>query len=94
MIDVLCVTNDGSVPTKETALPFIPSNNENGGRASIVWFTQASIMQSAELPTNTVSEANELNRNAKKTGAAQIPTSYDAHKAMQDGAFPFNSGRT
>ena len=91
MIDILCVTNDGSFPTKETALPFIPSSDENGGRGSIVWFTQASIMQSAELPTDTVSEAKRLNREAKKTGTPQIVTSYDAHKAMQDGAFPFNS---
>lgn len=89
--DILCVTNDGSFPTKETALPFVPSSVENGGRGSIVWFTQASIMQSAELPTNTISEANQLNKEAKKTGAPQICTSYDAYKAMQDGAFPFNS---
>lgn len=85
------MTKDGSRPTKENSIPFCPSNEANGGRGSIVWFTQASMLQSGELPTDTVSQAKELNKKAKRRGAALIDTAYDAQKALENGMFTFNA---
>ena len=66
-----------SPPPGEAAASLIPSSNENSGRGCIVWFTQASMMQSAELVrTNTINEAHRM-------GAAQIKTTYDARQVMK-----------
>ena len=60
LLDILVITQDGSRPTKENAIPFRPSSDENGGRGSIVWFTQASMLQSGELPTDTMKQAKDM----------------------------------
>lgn len=88
--DVLVYTKDGSPPTRENAIPLRESNTENGGRGSMVWFTQASMLVSAELPTDSIKQANNLNKQ-QKSGEPLIPTTFNAVKALEDGFFPCNT---
>lgn len=89
-VDVLVVTKDGSPPTPENAIPFCASNSQNGGRGSMVWFTQASMLISAELPTDSIKQADQLNQEASAKGGATISTTYDAASAMKEGFFPYD----
>ncbi|KAI0079206.1 hypothetical protein K474DRAFT_1705869, partial [Panus rudis PR-1116 ss-1] len=58
------------------------NNTPAGGQASMVWFTQASILQSANLPddVHTVDEAKKKNYVA----------TYDVEKALREGIFPIH----
>jgi hypothetical protein len=55
----MVTTDDGSVPTKETARPLEVNEaawTRGDGRGSMVWFNQASMFQTAELKMPTVKE--------------------------------------
>jgi hypothetical protein len=55
----MVTTEDGSVPTKETARPLGVNEaawTRGDGRGSMVWFNQASMFQTAELGIPTVKE--------------------------------------
>ena len=67
------------------------SSTENGGRGSIVWFTQASMLMSGELPTDSLKDARKLNEVAQAEGRPLIPTSYDAPEALKTGFFPYDA---
>ncbi len=46
---------------------------------------------SAELPTDSVKQADKLNEKALLTGAPLIDTTYDAAQALKDGLFPYDT---
>lgn len=92
-IDVLLVTKDGEYPTKDNTASLKEGNNLQGGRGSIVWFTQASMLMSAELPTDTKREAEELEKKLQKANPRDTPyinTTFDAAAALEEGYFPYN----
>lgn len=65
------------------------------GRGSMVWFTQASMMMSAQLPTDTMAEAKRQLKEFKKSHPDQPPPfsiSVDVEGRLKDGVFPINSG--
>ncbi|KAI0085346.1 hypothetical protein BDY19DRAFT_996879 [Irpex rosettiformis] len=88
--DVLMVTKDGSFPTRENTIPFRESSRENGGRGSIVRFTQASMFISAELPADSIKQAEQLNAEAHSRGVPLINTFFDDAQALREGFFPYN----
>ena len=46
---------------------------------------------SAEMPTDTIKQANALNKLAKENGKPLIDTTYDATSALAQGFFPYNT---
>ncbi|KAI0083089.1 hypothetical protein BDY19DRAFT_998859 [Irpex rosettiformis] len=89
--EVLKVTEDGSHPTPESARPFKENNSSRGGRGSMVWFTQASMLMSARLPTATKREAEELEKELQKQYPSKVPhfsTTFDVAQALADDLFP------
>ena len=59
-----------------------------------MWFTQASMLMSAELPTDTLKEAERLNEAARAEGRPLIPTTFDAREALKGGFFPYDAPPT
>ena len=45
---------------------------------------------SAEMPTDTIKQANALNKIAKVNGAPTIETTYNAVGALEGGFFPYD----
>lgn len=81
----------GELPTPDNAVPFGQDNTLEGGRASMVWFTQATMLQSAELSTDTVKEMRALEAKAKKERTTLNASSkYNVEVALAEGMFPFN----
>lgn len=56
----------------------------------MVWFTQASMLISAELPTDSIKQAEALNEEASATGGALIDTTFNAAGALKEGFFPYD----
>ncbi|KAI0075584.1 hypothetical protein K474DRAFT_1676236, partial [Panus rudis PR-1116 ss-1] len=89
-------TSGGELPTKETLRPLSCENSEEGGRASMVWFTQASILQSADLPegVHTMAQAEEMEKAAQQANPRPEPyyvVNYDVADALARGLFPVRS---
>lgn len=84
------VTTDGSPPTKENLMPIRESSMKNGGRGSIVWFTQASMLISAELPVPSISKARDANKAAIQEGKPLIDLTFNAEEALKQGFFPYD----
>ena len=94
LLDVLKVTSDGSHPTPENVRPLNETNSPKGGRGSMVWFTQATMLMSAQLPTATKREADEMERKLQEQYPSKIPhfsTSFDVAQALADNFFPVNA---
>ncbi|KAI0089958.1 hypothetical protein BDY19DRAFT_992900 [Irpex rosettiformis] len=92
--DVLRVTEDGKYPTPENVRPLNQSNGPKGGRGSMVWFTQATMLMSAGLPTATKREADELERMMQKEFPSDVPhfsSNFDVAQALADNFFPVNT---
>lgn len=86
-------TNTAERPTPETSTPLHVGNGLRGGRGSIVWFTQASMLQSAELPFCTVKETREAETEMQQQRESKLPyytTTYDVAAALADNYFPSN----
>lgn len=57
----------------------------------MVWFTQATMLQSAELSADTVKEMRVLEAKAKAEGTPLKGSSeYNVGVALAEGIFPFN----
>ncbi|KAI0080985.1 hypothetical protein K474DRAFT_1704272 [Panus rudis PR-1116 ss-1] len=89
-------TKNDQPPTKEFLKPLGCDNSEEGGRASIVWFTQASMLQSADLPqgVHTMGQARDLEKEAQRRAPRAEPyyvTTYDAADALSKGIFPLKT---
>ena len=81
-------------PNPETATPLTEGNTAHQGRGSIVWFTQASMLQSTELPFCTVKETKEAEAEMQRQRPSEVPyftTKYDVAAALADGYFPPNA---
>lgn len=86
-IDLLVVTEDGSYPTRTNTKPL------GHGHGSMVWFTQSSMILSAQLPTDTMAEAKTKEREWQKqypNQPASFSTKVDVNKHLEEGVFPFN----
>ncbi|KAI0076225.1 hypothetical protein K474DRAFT_1708400 [Panus rudis PR-1116 ss-1] len=89
-------TQGDEPPTKENLKPLSCDNSAEGGRASIVWFTQASMLQSADLPegVHTMGQAKAMEKAAQSQAPRTEPyyvTSYNAAEALANGIFPLKS---
>ena len=60
------ITPDGSEPTITNSSSLSSQNTPKGGRGSMVWFSQASMIQTAEMPFTTVKEVKEKEREAQR----------------------------
>ncbi|THH28035.1 hypothetical protein EUX98_g6147 [Antrodiella citrinella] len=89
--DLHFVTTDHSeIPTPENSKPM----EEGGARSSMVWFTQASVLQSAALHYNTVKETKRKEKEAQgrqKRATPYYATSYNAAAALAANYFPVQS---
>ncbi|KAI0072893.1 hypothetical protein K474DRAFT_1700686 [Panus rudis PR-1116 ss-1] len=90
-------TEHGEKPSPETLKPLSCENSEEGGRGSMVWFTQATMLQSADLPdgVHKMGQLKELAKAAKGHNPHQESkySTYDAGDAFAKGIFPIkNSG--
>ncbi|KAI0072403.1 hypothetical protein K474DRAFT_1678701, partial [Panus rudis PR-1116 ss-1] len=100
-LDKLCFyfTQGNEPPTKEFLKPLSVDNSEEGGRASIVWFTQATMLQSAHLPEgiHTMDQANQMEKAAQRAQPRAEPyytATFDAADALAKGIFPFKTDPT
>ncbi|KAI0072119.1 hypothetical protein K474DRAFT_452056 [Panus rudis PR-1116 ss-1] len=89
-------TTGPGLPTKETLKSLSCENSEEGGRASMVWFTQATILQSADLPdgVHTVGQAKDMEKTAQREAPRAEPyytATYDVADALARGLFPVKS---
>lgn len=85
-------TSDGSFPTPENSVPLHQGNTLDGGRGSMVWFTQATMLMTAELPVATMKEAEELEKKLQQERPRAEPyinTSYNVQEALQRGIYPY-----
>jgi hypothetical protein len=87
---VVRTTND-EFPTPENSVEVTHEVSSQGGmRGSIVWFTQASLIQSAELPFGSISEVREAERKWQRKAPRDTPyfhTHYNVSEALENGIF-------
>ena len=60
----------------------------------MVWFTQATMLMSANLPTATKHEAEELEKELQRQCPSKVPhlcTHFDVAQALDDNLFPVNT---
>lgn len=84
-------TPDGSRPTRQSAIPLGSQNTLDGGRGSIVWFTQATMLMTAETGVRTMKEAKAKEKKMqqeKPRAEPYVQTTYDREAAIQEGIFP------
>ena len=79
----LVVAHKGEAPTPDNTRPIHEGNTAECGRGSMVWFTQATMLQTAELPYATVKETRA--RAGKDDPSAG---QFDAAAAFDDDFFP------
>lgn len=85
----IVVTRDGSPPTPDTAIPL----DEDGARASMVWFTQATVLQSSVMKYSTVKKTKEMEREAQRLHPRKEPyfvTTFDTARALANNYFPLS----
>ena len=60
----------------------------------MVWFTQATMLMSAQLPTATKRQAEELEKELRAKYPGEVPqfsTNFDVAQALEDNLFPINA---
>lgn len=80
--DLRLVTTEGDYPNPNNTAPLGQDNDLDGGRGSMVWFTQATMLMSAELPCHTKKEADKRK---------DMDTTFHFNDAVARGAFPVNN---
>lgn len=82
------ITDADTSPTPDNSTPW---NDESGGRGSMVWFTQATMLQSAELAFASIRRAREEEKKVQAISPRKEPyfaTSFDTSEAFERGIFP------
>ncbi|THH26444.1 hypothetical protein EUX98_g7744 [Antrodiella citrinella] len=92
----LVVTKNGERPTPLNSTPLHVTTEENPSsqRCSMVWFTQASIFQAAELAGGTVEATMQMEEEAQSRAPRKepyFPVTYDAASALAANFFPVPS---
>ena len=85
----LVVTSGGEYPTPDNSVPL--SDDPSGSRCSMVWFTQASVIQSALLPFVSVKETVQMEEEKQKSNpkdSSYYVSTFDAADALARGFFP------
>ena len=90
----LVATKGGDVPRPDNCVPIGHGNTLDRGRGSMVWFTQATMLSSAELPGVTITQVKEMEHGLQQQEPRSTPyftTSYDLASALANGLFPINA---
>lgn len=86
---VSTINNEKPTRTNTTSLSY--DNDEEGGRASVVWFTQASMLQASELELGSVNAMNTAEKEAQRRFPRTKPyyiSTDDALGRITTGHFP------
>lgn len=85
------ITPNGERPTRENSTPL--NSGVSGSRCSMVWFTQATVLQSAELKYATVAKTKKMEKAAQLKAPREqpyYPMTFDAAAALAKDYFPTN----
>lgn len=85
------VTAGSERPTPHNSCPLMHGNTPECGRGSMVWFTQATMLQTAELPCTTVHKIRRRAQEMVRRGEPVTPLDaacFDTLAAFQDNIFP------